>query len=207
MTSIPPDQDRPDNTPDAPREPELPRWARAPQNRGGDPLTEERLAAYFGAKWEGAYRRKLAPFLEDPSFVPTWNWSAALSQLLLPSAWFLYRKLYLPFTIFFLVPGFALRLITDAPVPTTMADLLKPENQWFLMMMGAINLSSALAAGGTANWFLFRRARAATLFVTTQALAPGDDVALMRRLGGVNRLATALFVTITVVLTMGSIGA
>jgi hypothetical protein len=165
------------------------------------------LAAYFGAKWEGVYRQKLAPFLDDPGFVPTWNWSAALAQLALPSAWFLYRKLYLPFAIFFLVPGIALRVLTNATIPGTMAELLKPENQWLLTMMGAVNLSSALAAGGTANWFLFRRARAATAFVTSQTLPPGEETALMRRLGGVNRLATALFVTITLVLTMGSIGA
>jgi hypothetical protein len=189
-----------------PTEPELPRWARQPQ-RAVALLTEERLAAYFGAKWEGSYRRKLAPFLEDPSFVPTWNWSAALAQLLLPSTWFLYRKLYLPFAIFFLVPGLALRLLTDATIPSTMADVLKPENQWLLGMMGAVNLSTALAAGGTANWFLYRRARAATVFVASQSLAPVEETALMHRLGGVNRLATALFVTLSLATTVLSIGA
>jgi hypothetical protein len=189
-------------------EPELPRWARrAQQQSSGSPLTEERLAAYIGAKWEGTYRRKLAPFVEDPTFVPTWNWSAALVQIMLPSAWFLYRKLYFPFAIFFLVPGIALRMLTEAPMPQTMADLLKPENQWLIGMMGAVNLSSALAAGGTANWFLFRRARAATVFVAHQELGPEEDVALMQRLGGVNRMATALFVTITLLLTLGSLGA
>lgn len=215
MTSLPPDSQGeptpPREEPPAPTpspEPELPRWARrAQQPSSGSPLTEERLAAYIGAKWEGTYRRKLAPFLEDPTFVPTWNWSAAVVQLMLPSAWFLYRKLYFPFAIFFLVPGIALRLLTDSAVPQTMADLLKPENQWLLSMMGAVNFSSALAAGGTANWFLFRRARAATVFVSHQALAPADDTALMARLGGVNRLATALFVSMTLLLTVGSLGA
>jgi hypothetical protein len=189
-------------------QPELPRWARrAQQQVAGSPITEARLSAYVGAKWESTYKRKLAPFLEDPTFVPTWNWSAAVVQILLPSAWFLYRKLYFPFAIFFLVPSIALRLLTDAAVPNTMADLLKPENQWLLTMMGAVNLSSAIAAGGTANWFLFRRARAATVFVAHQDLEPAEDAALMQRLGGVNRMATALFVTMTLLLTLGSLGA
>ena len=219
MTSFPPDQD-PGREPESPvsrehpevpapsTEPELPRWARrAQQQPSGTPLTEARLAAYIGAKWESTYRRKLAPFVEDPTFVPTWNWSAAIVQIMLPSAWFLYRKLYFPFAIFFPVPSIALRFLTDAAVPQTMADLLKPENQWLLTMMGAVNFSSALAAGGTANWFLFRRARAATVFVAHQELAPAEDAALMARLGGVNRMATALFVAMTLLLTLGSLGA
>ncbi|MBY0492339.1 MAG: hypothetical protein K2R93_21050 [Gemmatimonadaceae bacterium] len=218
MTSLPPDHDPARDRDAEPREqaepstpspePELPRWARrAQQQASGSPITEARLAAYVGAKWESTYRRKLAPFLEDPTFVPTWNWSAAVVQIMLPSAWFLYRKLYFPFAIFFLVPSIALRLLTDATVPNTMADLLKPENQWLLTMMGAVNLSSAIAAGGTANWFLFRRARAATVFVAHQDLEPAEDAALMQRLGGVNRMATALFVTMTLLLTLGSLGA
>lgn len=193
-----------DATPSKPEqsEPELPPWARRPQ-RSGSPLTEERLAAYIGPKWSTTYGRKLAPFRDDPTFVPTWNWSAALSQMLLPSSWFLYRKLYFPFAIFFLVPGIALGVLTgDANVPSTVAELSKPENEFVLMMMGAVNFSAALAAGGTANWFLFRRARAATAFVAQQQVGPEEDTALMARLGGVNKMATALFVTLTLVMSL-----
>lgn len=218
MTSMPPDdRPEPESPPSAPREeaeahtpstePELPRWARRVQQPSGSPITEARLAAYIGAKWESTYRRKLAPFVEDPTFVPTWNWSAALTQLLLPSGWFLYRKLYFPFALFFLVPNIALRVLTDQSVPGTLSELLKPEYEWLRMMIAAVNFSAALAAGGTANWFLFRRARAATVFVAHQELEPAEDAALMRRLGGVNRMATALFVTITLLLTAGSLGA
>jgi hypothetical protein len=210
MTASPPG---PDGTGHAPTEPtpsptppELPRWAqRSP--RGGNPLTEERLAAYIGAKWERVYRRKLAPFLEDPTFVPTWNWSAALVALMMPSAWFLYRKLYLPFAIFFLVPGLVLAMLTGSSAPANFAEIQKPENQWLVTMALATQFSAAIAAGGTANWFLFRRARAAAVFVSAQTLPPTDEAALMSRIGGVNRLATALFITMMLVLTVARIGA
>jgi hypothetical protein len=185
---------------DSPPQAELPRWARpSPANQL---LSEERLAAYFGAKWEKVYRRKLAPFLDDPAFTPTWNWSAALAS----PAWFLYRKLYLPFSVFFLVPGFVFRWLTGSDTPQTATELMKPENEWLLSMSMAVYVSSMLAAGGTANWFLFRRARAASRFVSMQELPAGEDTALMRRMGGVNRLATALFVSLMVVLSLAQIG-
>jgi hypothetical protein len=207
MTTMPPDQGGPDSNDSAGsnREPEVPRWARKPAANAG-PLTEDRLAAYIGPKWESVYRRKLQPFLDDPTFVPTWNWSAALANLLIPSSWFLYRKLYFPFAIFFLVPGIALGLMTGTAMPSTVSDALKPENQWLITMGGAVQLSAALAAGGSANWFLFRRARAASVFVSNQDLPAGDDAALMRRLGGVNRGATALFIGLMLVLTAGRLG-
>lgn len=178
--------------------PELPRWAR--KSPSGDAMSEERLVAYFGPKWETSYKRKLAPFFEDPSFVPTWNWPAALFAF--APAWFLYRKLYLPFVIFFLVPGFVFRLLTGSDTPQTVAELSKPENEWLQVMSIAIMVSSSLAAGGTANWFLFRRARAANRFVTEQQLPESETLALMRRMGGVNRMGTVLFVVLVVVITL-----
>jgi hypothetical protein len=198
-----PPEATPPSTPQAP--PELPAWAKRPR-RGGDPLTEERLAAYVGAKWETVYRRKMAPFLEEPTFVPTWNWSAALVALLMPPAWFLYRKLYLPFALFFLVPGLVLPLLTGQSMPGTLSELQSPEKQGLLTVAFAVQLSAALAAGGTANWFLFRRARAAAVFVSAQQLPITDDVALLRRIGGVNKIATALFITMMLVLAMARIG-
>ena len=181
----------------ASREPELPRWARkAP---AGGELNEERMAAYFGSKWDKTYRRKLSPFLEDPSFVPTWNWPAAIA---FPPAWFLYRKLYLPFTVFFLVPGFVFRWLTGSDTPQTVMELSKPENEWLQIMSVAVFVSSSLAAGGTANWFLFRRARAASRFVAMQELPETENLALMRRMGGVNKSATSLFVGLMLVITL-----
>jgi hypothetical protein len=165
-------------------------------------LGEERMAAYFGAKWDTVYRRKLAPFFDDPAFTPTWNWSAALAS----PAWFLYRKLYLPFSVFFLVPGFVFRWLTGSDTPQTATELMKPENEWLLTMNAAVYLSSMLAAGGTANWLLFRRAQAAGRFVSLQELPPGEDTALLRRMGGVNRLATSLFLTVAAMLTLTKLG-
>ncbi len=192
-------EERPDGA--APPPPaELPRWARP--SPGTQMLGEERMAAYFGAKWDSVYRRKLAPFFDDPAFTPTWNWSAALAS----PAWFLYRKLYLPFSVFFLVPGFVFRWLTGSDTPQTATELMKPENEWLLSMSMAVYLSSMLAAGGTANWLLFRRARAASRFVSLQELPPGEDTALLRRMGGVNRLATSLFLALTAVLTLAQLG-
>ncbi len=179
------------------QQPDLPRWAQRPSDPS-TALSNERMETYFGAKWEQVYRRKLGPFLDDPSFVPTWNWSAALA---LP-VWFLYRKLYLPFAVFFLVPNLVFRLLTRSDTPLTMESLRQPENEWLLMMNLAVHLSSAIAAGGTANWLLFRRARAASQFAAAQQLPSGEEQGLLRRMGGVNRLATTLFVSLSIVIVL-----
>ena len=180
------------------REPEIPNWARRPASNS-PLLSEERLAAYFGRKWETVYRRKLAPFLEDPTFVPTWNWSAALVSLFSP-VWFLYRKLYLPFALFFLVEPLAVDLLLgDAVMPRTLAEMSRPENQGILQLMFAVKISVVVAAGGTANWLLFRRARAAAHFAHLQSLPAEEERTIMERMGGVNRLATALFVALSMV--------
>lgn len=185
---------------EAPRaEPELPPWANKPTRQRL--LSDERMASYFGEKWERVYKRKLTPFLEDPSFVPTWNWSAALA---LP-VWFLYRKLYMAFAIFFFVPNLVFRMVTRSDVPLTVETLQKPENEWLLMMSLAIHLSSAIAAGGTANWLLFRRARAASEFVSLQHLPASEELSLLSRMGGVSRLATALFISLTMMLALAAL--
>ena len=175
-------------------EPELPAWAkrRAP----GGQLPDGDLALFIGRKWEGTYRRKFAPFLEDSSFVPTWNWSAALAT----PFWFLYRKLYLVFFAFFLLPGLAFRWLTGSETLLTMQNVQQPENQSLLLMNVAVYVSSVIAAGGTANWFLYRRARAATRLVSMQQLPQSEAISLLQRIGGVNRGGTILFVTLSLVL-------
>ncbi len=188
MTSPPPGQG-----PDEQR-PGVPRWTR--QQAGATLLSDERMAIYFGHKWERVYKRKLAPFFEDPTFVPTWNWSAALA---LP-VWFLYRKLYLPFAAFFLLPNMVLRLLTRSDAAISMETLREPANEWLLMMTFAVHLSSMIAAGGTANWLLFRRARAASQFVAAQHVPVEEEHSLLGRMGGVNRLATALFVSLSLMM-------
>jgi hypothetical protein len=197
---VPDDRDATNGQPDA-TPPELPRWAR--QAAPGDEFSDERMQAYFGPKWEKSYRRKLAPFFEDPSFLPTWNWPAAIA---FPPAWFLYRKLYVPFTVFFLVPGFVFRWLTGSDTPQTVAELSKPENEWLQLMSIAVFVSSSLAAGGTANWFLFRRARAASRLVSMQGVSAREGLELMRRMGGVNRTATSLFVVLMLVITLMQFG-
>jgi hypothetical protein len=161
--------------------PELPSWARRPA--GTRELSDEKMATFIGPRWEPTYRRKLAPFLEDPAFVPTWNWSAFLCGAL----WFLYRKLYLAFATFILVPMFAFPLLTGSNVQLTGSNALDPENRWLLGMTLAVNFSVMLAAGGAANWFLFRRARAAIRLVSLQGMPDAESIRLLARIGGVNR--------------------
>lgn len=187
-----------DNVPPNAPEPELPAWARrrAPTNQ----IPDTEFAVFIGRKWEGTYRRKFAPFLEDSSFVPTWNWSAALSAGIAMPFWFLYRKLYLVFAAFFMLPSFALRWLTQSDTILTRANVQAPENRSLVMMLLAVLLSSAIAAGGTANWFLFRRARAATKLVSMQQLPQPEAMSLLQRIGGVNRGGTILFVTLSLVL-------
>lgn len=192
MSNMPPDQ----SSGDRPAQPELPPWANRP---AGQPLlADERMERYFGEKWSRVYKRKLTPFLEDPSFVPTWNWSAALA---LP-VWFLYRKLYLAFAIFFFVPNLVFRMLTRSATPLTIDSLQKPENEWLLMMSLAVHVSAAIAAGGTANWLLFRRARAASEFVSLQHLPKPEELSLLERMGGVSRMATILFISLSMMLAL-----
>ena len=107
-TPFPPAPEQPDNGTPAPIDNPLPGWALKPKRTGE--LTDESLEAFIGPRWERTYKRKLASFRDDPTFVPTWNWSAAL----VPTLWFLHRKLYLAFLSFVVLPQLALLWITGA---------------------------------------------------------------------------------------------
>lgn len=199
MTESNSPSDRPDNQ-SAPPPPELPRWAQA----GGAAASRDEalLAAFIGPRWESVYRRKLQVFVDDPQFVPTWNWSAALFGPL----WFLYRKLYLQWAIFFFAPLVAIRLLgPDMELPQTLDEMMKPENQSVVNLIAAVRISLSIAAGGTANWFLFRRARAARRFAETQDVSMSDTPAVMQRLGGVNRLGMGLFLAVMAVQVLASL--
>jgi hypothetical protein len=199
MPPMPPGSGTPPEGP-----PELPRWAQKQNHqRSLEQPSEAVMAAFIGPKWDTVYRRKMAPFFEDASFVPTWNWAAALA---FPPAWFLYRKLYLPFAFFFLMPGIAFRLLTGTDEQLTMTAMQQPENEWLLMMNAAIFVSTMLASGGTANWFLFRRARAANRLVAQQQLPAAEAEQLLRRVGGVNKTTTALFLALSLMIAAATIG-
>jgi len=199
-TSPPPAGDEtPRETHGAP-DPNLPAWARRQQ--AGASSTEARMAAFIGPRWE-VYQRKFAPFLEDPAFVPTWNWGAALFQ----SAWFLYRKLYLAAFAFMLGPGLAFRLLTGSDTQLTMTELQKPENEGLLLMQLGVGISAIIASGGIANWLLFRRARAALRLASMQELPEGEAVAWLERVGGINRLGVALAAAVFVMSVYASMRA
>ena len=181
-------------------EPELPAWARRPTT--SSELSDAQLEAFVGPKWE-TYRRKFAPFREDTSFVPTWNWGAAFP---IP-VWFLYRKLYLAFAAFFLLPNLALQWLAPTDTLITIENARAPENETRVLMTFAIVLSTVIAAGGMGNWLLYRRSRAAARVVAMQRLPEAESMALLRRVGGVNRGAAIFIIALTIVMIVAQIGA
>lgn len=192
--------------------PPLPSWAAGP--RKGPPApgspADEQLAAFIGPRWP-TYRRKFRPFFDDARFTPTWNWAAAL----LSPAWFLYRKLYLPFAAFAMLPSLAFGLfwrsselpVREVPNPlpggTGTLTTLTPDAA--LVVFG-IYLSTAILAGGTANFLLYRRAAAALRVVG--ARAPGGDatLTLLRKVGGVSWRAVGVGILVILVLRVLAAG-
>jgi len=162
---------------------------------------EERLGAFIGPRWDRSYRKKLAVFVDDPSFLPTWNWSAFFA---IPF-WFLYRKMYLWFAVFFFIPGALLDWLVPSATALTPDDMVKPENQQALLMILAVQISARLAAGGVANWLLFRRARTAIRVVGMQPMSAGDSLQLLRRVGGTSGLLTYVLVGVIVALGVASV--
>ena len=191
--------------------PPLPSWA-TPKTVGGAPAPDSPLdrqyAAFVGARWP-LYRRKFAPFFADQRFQPTWNWAAALT-LPFGALWFLYRKLYLPFVFFAMVPGilfgflwgdqFPLRQVPnpiDAEAPAI--SILTPDAA--LVLMGVL-LSSAILSGGTANFLLFRRATAAIRVVAPRAPDAEGALTLLRRIGGTSWRAVLIGVSVLIFLNL-----
>ncbi len=180
--------------------PPLPSWATRP-TRGGPPPgspSDQQLAAFVGPRW-ATYRRKFTPFFDDPQFVPTWNWAAALVFPLVP-VWFLYRKLYVPFAFFLFAPSVVFGLLWgSAEVPTQTVPnpivggrpvtVLAPEPT--LLIMGIL-LSLAILAGGTANYLLFRRAQAAIKVVVPRSPSADAALPLLGRVGGVSWRAVGM---------------
>ena len=182
-------------------EPALPSWARRPSPMHG--LSDENLAVFIGPKWESTYRRKLAPFRDDPAFVPTWNWAAAFGGAL----WFLYRKLYLAFAAFVIMPSLALQLLAGSDTQLTGTNMMAPENRWLVELNVAVVISGFIAAGGSANWFLFRRARAAIRLVALQDLPAAESQRLLARIGGVNRGGLLFMLALSVMATLATLRA
>jgi hypothetical protein len=162
-----------------------------------NPLSDTRMAAFIGPRWP-TYRKKFARFREEPAFTPTWNWSAAL----LPFAWFLYRKLYFAALAAMFAPGLFVRLLTGSDVQLTQSELQKPENEALLLVYIGVWLSTSIAAGGTGNWLLFRRAKAAVQLTAMQSLDDGEALPWLARVGGVNRTGAALVFAVLVAFSL-----
>ena len=191
--------------------PPLPSWATKAQPGAPTPGSpaDLQLGAFIGPRWT-TYRRKFRPFFEDGHFTPTWNWAAAL---LLP-AWFLYRKLYLPFVFFSMLPGLGFALLwrsgempfRQVPNPITGVGTVDTLTEQGQIVMLAVVLSTAVLAGGTANFLLYRRAMAAVRVVS--ARVPGGDpaLALLRKVGGTSWAAVGIGLVVMFLFRLATAG-
>jgi hypothetical protein len=188
----------------------VPSWAQ-PKREGvptPDSALDRQFAAFIGPQW-ARYRRKFTPFFLDARFQPTWNWAAALSTFLGP-LWFLYRKLYVPAIAFWFLPTLALSVLWRGGQVTT-EDLLagSAESQELRWLVLGVQLSTAILAGGTANFLLFRRARAALRLAQMRGATGEQALPLLARVGGVNRgavLVMVAFVFGMLLLLRGAVG-
>ena len=175
--------------------PPLPQWAQPKPSAvptEGSQL-DLRYEAFVGPRWP-TYRRKFKPFFEEPRFQPTWNWSAALFS----PAWFLYRKLYLPFVFFVLAPSMAFGLLWKGDPPKAADVAANPQLvQDFQLVLLGVQLSVMVLAGGTANYLLFRRARAAIALAEQRAPDMETLELILTRLGGVNLTGVAVLLVLT----------
>lgn len=184
--------------------PTLPPWANKPTSGAPAPGSpaDQQLAAFIGPRWE-TYRRKFRPFFEDARFTPTWNWAAALTPLLGGPFWFVYRKLYVPALAFWLLPSLVLGLLWQGqtvPMQEVLSPARSPRAQEFLLMVVGVQLSTMILAGGTANFLLFRRAQAAMRVVAARAGGGDAGLALLARVGQVNRGGVLVVVALTAVM-------
>lgn len=192
--------------------PPLPSWAT--RQAGGAPApgspADQQLAAFVGPRWE-TYRRKFRPFFDDARFTPTWNWAAAL----LSPAWFLYRKLYLPFALFAMLPSLAFGLlwrsgelpVREVPSPIAGGTPLVTLTPDAAILAVGVLVSTAILAGGTANFLLYRRAVTAVRVIG--ARTPGTDaaLALLRKVGGTSWSSVGLGLLFLVLLRLLAAGA
>jgi len=171
--------------------PPLPSWAQSKPRGGGPPAPESPLdrqfAAFIGPRWE-TYRRKFAPFFEEPRFQPTWNWSAAL----LWPMWFFYRRLYVLGIGFAFLPSIGFGLLWKGAPPAIGPDgkvIVDPDA---VAVIAGILLSTSILSGGTANWLLYRRAVTAFRVVQMQALDEPRGLAFLARIGRVSWIAVSM---------------
>jgi len=176
-------------------QPELPRWAS--KSKSATPFSDERMAAYIGPRWESSYRRKLSPFFAEPAFSVSWNWAAFLVGPL----WFFYRKLYLAFLGFFVASESLSSYLLMGFDRTRMGSgtwLMSSEGRPVLIIVSGLTFAIHLAAGGTANWLLFRKARVASLVATIEQLPEDVAISRLKQRGGVNVLPIVLLVLLQV---------
>jgi hypothetical protein len=83
---------------------------------------------------------------------------------------------------------------------STLQAPTESEIRYIIMVQMVVHSACAVAAGGTANWLLFRRARAATRLVELQQLPAAESMSLLAKIGGVNPVITAVLAVVAFVL-------
>ena len=183
--------------------PPLPPWA-APREAGAPAPgsdADQQFEAFIGPRWP-TYRRKFRPFFEDERFQPTWNWAAALATPFGP-LWFIYRRLYVPAVLFWMLPSIGLGLLWNGE-RVSIQDLAAgtPVARDFQLVLFGLMLSIMVLAGGTANFLLFRRARAAMRLAADRA-AGDDRLELLGRLGTANWIGVFVVLGLMLVASQG----
>ena len=192
--------------------PPLPSWANKPQPGAPAPGSpaDLQLGAFIGPRWP-TYRRKFRPFFEDGRFTPTWNWAAAL----LSPAWFLYRKLYLPFALFAMLPSLAFGLlwrsgelpVQDMPSPFPGGGTVATLTPDASLLAAGVLLSVSILAGGTANFLLFRRAMTAMRVVGARVPCGDPALTLLRKVGGTSWAAVGIGLFVMLLFRLAAGGA
>ena len=185
-----------------------PQWAARPQTsvpEPGSPL-DRQFAAFIGPRWE-TYRRKFAPFFEDARFQPTWNWSAALPTAIgMTPLWFVYRRMYLPALLIWMVQSFGLALLWGGDLNVQEVLGNGPRSEEFKVIAFGVQLSMVVLTGGTANYLLYRRARAAMRVAERRGESAEGTFRWLERVGRVNMIGVVIVVALFAFAGMSAAG-
>lgn len=188
----------------------LPPWATVPKSpvpEPGSPL-DRQFAAFIGPRWE-TYRRKFRPFFEDSRFQPTWNWGAALPTAVgVTPLWFVYRRMYFPALMFWMLQSFALAYLWGGEQMSMQEALANTDRaQDFRLIALGVQLSTMVLAGGTANFLLYRRARAAMRAAEQRGESAEGTFKWLGQVGRVNLIGVAIVLALFLFAALSAAGA
>ena len=108
--------------------------------------------------------------------------------------------MYLPFLFFVMAPSIALGILWKGEPPKATDVTANPQLvQDFQLVLLGVQLSVMVLAGGTANYLLFRRARAAIVLAEQRAPDIETLELILSRLGGVNLTGVVVLLALSIV--------